>query len=74
MSLVEEGRDPRATFWFYLRDHGENMRRWDGKPTAMLQRRVEELMGDGPAQHGANRRRFNGRRSQGYGATYGGLP
>jgi len=27
------GYTPRGTLWFYLRDHGEDMRKWDGKPT-----------------------------------------
>ena len=34
---------PRATLWFYLQDHGEDMRRWDGKPTSALEERVREL-------------------------------
>lgn len=34
---------PRATLWFYLRDHGEDMRKWDGKPTSALEQRVREL-------------------------------
>jgi len=25
------GYTPRGTVWFYLRDHGEDMRKWDGK-------------------------------------------
>ena len=37
------GYTPRATLWFYLRDHGENMRKWDGKSTATLEARVREL-------------------------------
>uniref|UniRef100_A0A8C3B7R9 Uncharacterized protein n=1 Tax=Cairina moschata TaxID=8855 RepID=A0A8C3B7R9_CAIMO len=28
------GYSTRATLWFYLRDHGEDMRKWDGKSTA----------------------------------------
>ncbi|GAB0203439.1 hypothetical protein GRJ2_002809500 [Grus japonensis] len=28
---------PRGTLWFYLCDHGEDMRKWDGKPTSTLQ-------------------------------------
>ncbi|KAK4807120.1 hypothetical protein QYF61_018461 [Mycteria americana] len=36
------GYTPRATLWFYLRDHGEDMRKWDGKPTSTLEARVEE--------------------------------
>jgi len=31
------GYTPRGTLWFYLRDHGENMRRGDGKPTSSLE-------------------------------------
>ena len=27
---------PRGTLWFYLRDHREDMRKWDGKPTSTL--------------------------------------
>ncbi|KAK4807136.1 hypothetical protein QYF61_018477 [Mycteria americana] len=39
------GYTPRATLWFYLRDHGEDMRKWDGKPTSTLEARVRELQG-----------------------------
>jgi len=31
------GYTPRGTLWFYLRDHGEDMRKWDGKPTSALE-------------------------------------
>ncbi|GAB0206759.1 hypothetical protein GRJ2_003141500 [Grus japonensis] len=31
------GYAPRGILWFYLRDHGEDMRKWDGKPTSTLQ-------------------------------------
>ncbi|KAM6099853.1 uncharacterized protein LJ206_003370 [Theristicus caerulescens] len=34
------GYTPRATLWFYLRDHGEDMRKWDGKSTSTLEARV----------------------------------
>ncbi|KAK4811066.1 hypothetical protein QYF61_016352 [Mycteria americana] len=34
-----------GTLWFYLRDHGEDMRKWDGKPTSTLEARVRELQG-----------------------------
>ncbi|KAK4811016.1 hypothetical protein QYF61_015720 [Mycteria americana] len=34
------GYTPRGTLWFYLRDHGEDMRKWDGKPTSTLEARV----------------------------------
>ncbi|KAM6375957.1 uncharacterized protein FN964_001899 [Alca torda] len=36
---------PRGTLWFYLRDHGEDMRKWDGQPTSILRTRVQELQG-----------------------------
>jgi len=31
------GYTPRGTLWFYLCDHGEDMRKWDGKPTSRLE-------------------------------------
>ncbi|KAM9278598.1 TNF receptor-associated factor 6 isoform 2-T5 [Morus bassanus] len=31
------GYTPQATLWFYLRDHGEDMRKWDGKSTSTLE-------------------------------------
>jgi len=39
------GYAPRGTLWFYLRDQGEDMRKWDGKPTSSLEARVRELRG-----------------------------
>jgi len=36
------GYTPRGTLWFYLRDHGEDMRKWDGKPTSTLEVKVHE--------------------------------
>ncbi|RMC19689.1 hypothetical protein DUI87_03253 [Hirundo rustica rustica] len=30
----ERGYTPRADLWYFLRDHGEDMGRWDGKPTS----------------------------------------
>ena len=39
------GYTPRGTLWFYLHDHGEDMRKWDGKPTSSLEARVRELRG-----------------------------
>ncbi|KAM9591231.1 uncharacterized protein ACIBXB_006104 [Morphnus guianensis] len=36
---------PRGALWFYLCDHGEDMRKWDGKPTSVLNARVRELRG-----------------------------
>jgi len=32
-----------GTLWFYLRVHGEDMRKWDGKSTRSLKARVREL-------------------------------
>ncbi|KAK4807021.1 hypothetical protein QYF61_000350 [Mycteria americana] len=37
------GYTPRGTLWFYLPDHGEDMRKWDGKSTSTLEARVREL-------------------------------
>jgi len=39
------GYTPRGTLWFYLRDHAEDMRKWDGQPTSNLEARVRELRG-----------------------------
>jgi len=39
------GYTARGTLWFYLCDHGEDMRKWDGKPTSSLEARVRELRG-----------------------------
>jgi len=39
------GYTPWGTLWFYLHDHGEDMRKWDGKPTSSLEARVRELRG-----------------------------
>ncbi|MES7368116.1 hypothetical protein U6P64_12925, partial [Cutibacterium acnes] len=33
----------RGALWNYLREHGENMRRWHNKPTYALRERVREL-------------------------------
>ncbi|XP_054671609.1 uncharacterized protein LOC129202590 [Grus americana] len=35
----------RGTLWFFLRDQGEDMRKWDGEPTFKLEARVRELRG-----------------------------
>ncbi|RMC16222.1 hypothetical protein DUI87_08437 [Hirundo rustica rustica] len=32
----EKGYTPQADLWFFLRDHGEDMGRWDGKTTSAL--------------------------------------
>ncbi|RMC18149.1 hypothetical protein DUI87_05030 [Hirundo rustica rustica] len=33
----ERGYTPQADLWFFLSDHGEDMGRWDGKPTSAWQ-------------------------------------
>ncbi|XP_049649847.1 uncharacterized protein LOC126035354 [Accipiter gentilis] len=38
-------RMPHGTLWFFLRDQGEDMRKWDGEPTFKLEARVHELRG-----------------------------
>ena len=49
-------RTPRGTLWFYLRDHGEDMRKWDGQPTSTLAARVNELQGNTAARRGSPRK------------------
>ncbi|RMC20903.1 hypothetical protein DUI87_01756 [Hirundo rustica rustica] len=39
----ERGYTPRADLWFFLSDHGEDVGRWDGKPTSALAAQVREL-------------------------------
>ncbi|RMC20416.1 hypothetical protein DUI87_01266 [Hirundo rustica rustica] len=39
----ERGYTPRADLWLFLHDHGEDMGRWDGKPTSALAAWVREL-------------------------------
>ncbi|KAK4810919.1 hypothetical protein QYF61_013327, partial [Mycteria americana] len=50
------GYTPRGTLWFYLRDHGEDMRKWDGKPTSTLEARVRELQGKTIAKGSSSRK------------------
>ncbi|GAB0208177.1 ubiquitin carboxyl-terminal hydrolase 4 [Grus japonensis] len=40
-----EGTHHEAPRGFFLHDHREDMRKWDGKPTSILQARVRELQG-----------------------------
>ena len=44
---------PRGTLWFFLRDQGEDMRKWDGEPTFKLEAHVHELRGKRPAKYGS---------------------
>ncbi|RMC19705.1 hypothetical protein DUI87_03269 [Hirundo rustica rustica] len=39
----ERGYTPRADLWYFLRDCGEDMGRWDGKPTSALAAWLREL-------------------------------
>ncbi|XP_016160607.1 PREDICTED: uncharacterized protein LOC107604341 [Ficedula albicollis] len=58
---------PCAELWFFLRDCGENMKRWDrkpknmkrwdGKPTAALAQRVRDLKEDKTRREGSTRKR-----------------
>ncbi|KAK4811230.1 hypothetical protein QYF61_022127 [Mycteria americana] len=50
------GYTPQGTLWFYLRDHGEDMRKWDGKPTSTLEARVRELQGKTITKGGSSRK------------------
>ncbi|KAK4830423.1 hypothetical protein QYF61_011047 [Mycteria americana] len=50
------GYTPRATLCFYLRDHGEDMRKWDGKSTFTLEARVCELQGKTVTKGGSSRK------------------
>ncbi|KAM6300477.1 E3 ubiquitin-protein ligase AMFR-like [Aegotheles albertisi] len=47
---------PRWMLWFYLREHGEDMRKWHRKPTSILERRVRELQGRTTLNEGSSRR------------------
>ncbi|KAK4806216.1 hypothetical protein QYF61_001139 [Mycteria americana] len=50
------GYTPRGTLWFYLHDHGEDMRKWDGKPTSTLEARIHELQGKTITKGGSSRK------------------
>ncbi|KAK4806478.1 LOW QUALITY PROTEIN: hypothetical protein QYF61_013971 [Mycteria americana] len=50
------GYTPRGTLRFYSRDHGEDMRKWDGKPTSTLEARVRELQGKTITKGGSSRK------------------
>ncbi|XP_053859968.1 uncharacterized protein LOC128822300 [Vidua macroura] len=39
----EKGYTPRGNLCFFLQEHGEDMKKWDGKPTSSLAARVREL-------------------------------
>ncbi|RMB95385.1 hypothetical protein DUI87_28373 [Hirundo rustica rustica] len=51
-SLDREGKGvPRAKLWSFLRDCGENMKRWDGESTDAMTQRLHELL-DGKTVRG----------------------
>ncbi|GAB0207586.1 hypothetical protein GRJ2_003224300 [Grus japonensis] len=47
---------PRGILWFYLCNHREEMRKWDGKPTSTLRARVHELQGKTAVQRDSSRK------------------
>ena len=50
------GYTSQATLWFYLHDHREDMRKWDGKSTLTLEARVCELQGKTITKGGSSRK------------------
>ncbi|RMB93607.1 hypothetical protein DUI87_30307 [Hirundo rustica rustica] len=53
-SLDREGKGiPRAKLWSFLRDCGENMKRWDGESTDAMTQRLHELL-DGKTMRGSS--------------------
>ncbi|XP_049649778.1 uncharacterized protein LOC126035320 [Accipiter gentilis] len=48
---------PRGTLWFFLRDQGEDMRKWDGEPTFKLEARVRELRGKTAVKKGSPKKK-----------------
>ncbi|RMC16708.1 hypothetical protein DUI87_06301 [Hirundo rustica rustica] len=51
----ERGYTPRGNLWSFLREHGEDMRNWDGKPTSSLAARVRELKREAPTTKSSSR-------------------
>ena len=47
---------PWGTLWSYLREHGEDMMKWHGKPTLVLDARVHELQGKTITNEGSSRK------------------
>ncbi|GAB0206493.1 ubiquitin carboxyl-terminal hydrolase 4 [Grus japonensis] len=52
----DRGNTPQGTLWFYLCDHRQDMRKWDGKPTSTLRARVSELQGKTVAKGDSSRK------------------
>ncbi|RMC14749.1 hypothetical protein DUI87_06923 [Hirundo rustica rustica] len=51
----ERGYTPRGNLWSFLREHGEDMRNWGGKPTSSLAARVRELKRETPTTKSSSR-------------------
>ncbi|TRZ13832.1 hypothetical protein HGM15179_013267 [Zosterops borbonicus] len=51
----ERGYTPRGNLWSFLREHGEDMKKWDGKPTSALAARVRELKRGTPTTRSPSR-------------------
>ncbi|RMC20286.1 hypothetical protein DUI87_01133 [Hirundo rustica rustica] len=51
----ERAYTPRGNLWSFLREHGEDMRNWDGKPTSSLAARVRELKRETPTTKSSSR-------------------
>ncbi|TRZ06746.1 hypothetical protein HGM15179_020361 [Zosterops borbonicus] len=44
---------PRDNLWFFLRDHGEGIGKWNGKPTSVVAAQVRQLK-EGNANQGSS--------------------
>ena len=55
-STQENQYTPQGKLWHCLRDYGEDMKKWDGKPTYLLEERVCELEGGTSRKRGSFRR------------------
>ncbi|TRZ20737.1 hypothetical protein HGM15179_006401 [Zosterops borbonicus] len=51
----ERGYTPRGNLWSFLREHGEDMKKRDGKPTSALAARVRELKRGTPTTRSPSR-------------------
>jgi len=50
------GYTPHGILWFYLHDHGEDITKWDGKPTSNLEAGVHESQGKTMTNGGSSRK------------------
>ncbi|RMC19127.1 hypothetical protein DUI87_03731 [Hirundo rustica rustica] len=51
----ERGYTPQGNLWSFLREHGEDMRKWDGKPISSLAACVRELKRETPTTKSSSR-------------------